>query len=304
MRRPKVRLESLIAFTAVAESRDLKVAADRLGLTASAVRKQIDGIERTLGVTLFEGKCDRLNMTPDGEVFMAEAQQSLEHALLAEEKVQARQSLREHRFAVGHSTYLPSWLIAAMYRIDPAGTPRARVEQVSGLSATVVDRVLEGSLQVGVAFISLERPGLLVRTLHEESVVVCLPSDHRLAVKASVHPGDLDGEDVIAVGRGPMPSFHEEIAEHMNDFGVELRVVADAFAPAEAIGFVGQRRGRCFLAASSVPSRAGITTKPLSTNVLKRRSGVFVRQDTRAPIMEKWVDALFEEVGALRRTRR
>lgn len=61
-------------------------AADQLGLTASAVIKRIDAVERTLGLRLFEGRRGSLEITADGEVFLTEAPRAVEHALLAEEK--------------------------------------------------------------------------------------------------------------------------------------------------------------------------------------------------------------------------
>ncbi len=39
MRRPKVKLDNLVAFLAVAEKRDINDAACEMGLSASAVRK-------------------------------------------------------------------------------------------------------------------------------------------------------------------------------------------------------------------------------------------------------------------------
>lgn len=42
MRRPRVKLDHLIAFLAVARHRNLDAAASELGLSVSGVRKQLD----------------------------------------------------------------------------------------------------------------------------------------------------------------------------------------------------------------------------------------------------------------------
>ena len=49
MRRPKVKLDHLVTVMAVAEKHDIEVAAREIGLTASAVRKQLDAVEGMLG---------------------------------------------------------------------------------------------------------------------------------------------------------------------------------------------------------------------------------------------------------------
>jgi DNA-binding transcriptional LysR family regulator len=46
MRRPKVKLNSLVAFLVVAEKRDINDAANEMGLSASTIRKQLDAIEK------------------------------------------------------------------------------------------------------------------------------------------------------------------------------------------------------------------------------------------------------------------
>jgi DNA-binding transcriptional LysR family regulator len=54
MRRPKVKLDNLIAFMTVAEKHNVDDAAEELGLSASGIRKQLDNIENTFGIRLFE----------------------------------------------------------------------------------------------------------------------------------------------------------------------------------------------------------------------------------------------------------
>jgi DNA-binding transcriptional LysR family regulator len=117
MRRPQVKLDNLIAVIEVAEKRDFERAAKELGLTASAVRKQVEALEVILGAALFDGKKGSLSLTNDGELFHADAVRSVEYALLAEEKVQARLALRNYQLFIGHSTYLPPQLISLVTRL-------------------------------------------------------------------------------------------------------------------------------------------------------------------------------------------
>jgi LysR family glycine cleavage system transcriptional activator len=74
MRRPKVKLDNLIAFMKVAAKRNVDDAAKELGLSASGVRKQLDIIENIFGIRLFEKIRDRLILTEDGDQFYEDAE--------------------------------------------------------------------------------------------------------------------------------------------------------------------------------------------------------------------------------------
>jgi hypothetical protein len=60
---------------------------------------------------------------------------------------------------------------------------------------------------------------------------------------------------------------------------------------------VEQKTGICLLPGTSITGQPWITVKPLSTNILTRRCGLFVREDNRSPLLQKLLDM------ALRRKR-
>lgn len=290
MLRPKIKLDNLIAFMTAAERHDIGDAAGELGLSASGVRKQLDHIENTFGIRLFESIRGNLILTEDGEQFYEDAKKAVEQALLAEEQVYARQAIRNHHLMIGHSTNLPPKVIAAVTRIHIEDTHRVHIEHRSGLTSTTVRGVIEGSLHAGFGILPLRVPELLVRTIYEEPLVACIPVGHKLAAKPIVSPQDFDGEPFIAVSREPWPERHQEIEDHCTDFGITLNLVADAYSAPEALAHVEQKTGICLLSVSSVAGRPGIVVKPLSTRVLIRRCGVFVREDSFSPLLQKLVE--------------
>lgn len=296
MRRPKVKLDHLITFMTVAEQHDIDDAADELGLSASGVRKQLDTIENTFGVRLVEKIGGKLLLTADGEEFYNDATKAVGQALLAEEQVYARQAIRNHYLMVGHSTNLPPRLIAAITQLHVEDGQPVHIEHRSGLTSTTVRKVIDGSLHAGFGILPIRIPELLVRTIYEEPLVACVPTGHRLALKTIVSPQDFDGEPFITVSREPWPERHQEIEDHCADFGVMLHVVADAYSAPEAVAHVEQKTGICLLPVSLVVGRPGIVVKPLSTHVLMRRCGVFIREDNRSPLLQKLVEASLRQV--------
>ena len=97
-----------------------------------------------------------------------------------------------------------------------------------------------------------------------------------------------------------MPSFHEEIETFYLGFGVHLKVVADAFAPPEALAYVEQKIGICLLAQSSAVSRPGIAIKPLSNRVLTRKSGYFLREDSDHELIREFSEQIWKKTAGLR----
>ena len=220
-----------------------------------------------------------------------------------EEQVYARRAIRNHHLAIGHSTNRPPRLIAAIMQVHIEDTQLVRIEHRSGLTSTTVRAAVDGSLHAGFGILPIRAQELLVRTIYEEPLVACIPSGHRLAVKVAVSPLDFDSEPIIAVSREPWPERHREIEDHFADFGVDLRVVANAYSAPEALAYVEQNAGICLLPGTSIVGRPGIMVRHLSTHVLMRRCGVFVRKDNRSPLLQKLLDMslLLIESGHLRR---
>jgi len=300
MRRPRVKLDNLITFMAVAVKHNIDGAADELGLSSSGVRKQLDTIENTFGIHLFETIRGSLILTEDGEQFHDDARKAVEQILRLETQLEARQAIKSHRLLIGHSTNLPPRLIAVITQLHVEDGQSVHIEHRSGLTSTTVRKVIDGSLHAGFGILPIRTPELLVRTIYEEPLVACLPTVHRLVLKPVVSPQDFDGEPFIAVSREPWPERHQEIEDHCADFGVTLHVVADAYSAPEAAAYVEQKAGICLLPISSVAGRSGIVVKPLSTRVLMRRCGVFVREDNHSPLLQKLVEASLRQAETTR----
>ncbi len=128
-------------------------------------------------------------------------------------------------------------------------------------------------------------------------MVVCMPKSHPLVVQPSIGPRDLNGVPMIAVSRESFPIQHMEIEEYFDDFGVRLNVVADAFGPPEALSMVEHDMGVSLLSASAAQGPS-VVAKPLSVKTLTRRSGFYVREDNRHPVVKEFVNLVLAKTTA------
>jgi LysR family transcriptional regulator, glycine cleavage system transcriptional activator len=74
---PRLPLNTLSAFRAVAELQNLRAAAEVLHLTHSAVSQQIRGLEEQLGFDLFERRGRRVVLNPAGQALLRSVQSAL-----------------------------------------------------------------------------------------------------------------------------------------------------------------------------------------------------------------------------------
>lgn len=89
-----LKLESLTAFVAIAETGSVVAAARRLGISKSVVSERLADLERGLGARFVQRTTRRLSLTQDGAAFYARARQILRDVdLAATEVAQRRGSL-------------------------------------------------------------------------------------------------------------------------------------------------------------------------------------------------------------------
>lgn len=296
MRYPRLDMEGLSAIVALAETGDFVKSGQLLSIGPSAVMKRLSKAEGELQIKLFQRTQAKLVLTEDGRVYVEEAQVAIEHAVLAEEKVRATISLRERHLRIGRSTHLPSRLLVTLARLTSEDIPGITVEQTSGLDHEIEIAVENGILHVGVGLLPVSRPHLSAFKLIEEPLMLCIPPGHPLTTKAEIHPEDLDRQPLVAVGRNELAALHEEIAEFYRGFGIELDVVADAYTVTEALCLVDQRIGVCFLSRSAASLNRGIISKPLSSRILTRKSGIFAREDNQHPLIRSFVSLITERI--------
>ncbi|MBS7541638.1 LysR family transcriptional regulator [Ancylobacter oerskovii] len=110
MRRSLPPLKAIVAFEAVARVGSVTAAADELGVTHSAVSKQLAALEAWLGAPLFESNRRHMTATPSGLRMAGAAGAALD--LLAS-SVEAFMPVREPRVleVIAPATFAMRWLI-------------------------------------------------------------------------------------------------------------------------------------------------------------------------------------------------
>jgi len=185
-------LELLRSFEAAARTLSFTQAAAELFLTQSAVSRQIQQLEASLGVLLFERRHRALALTEAGHVLQRAVVDSLERLRDATARVRSVRPLRQVAITTTPG-FASLWLIPRLVRFT-ADHPQVDVR----VSATLDVLDLEGSrLDFAVRFVPVSR-GIGAALFEEQLMPLCAP-----AVAAALHvPGDLLAQTLLTV-EGP-----------------------------------------------------------------------------------------------------
>lgn len=164
-------LETLLA---IADSGSFAAAAERVGVTQSAVSMQMKTLEEELGAALFDRarRPPVLNETADGLLSRVR-----ELVRLSEDiRAVAAGTAARGRLRLGIIPTAATGLVPAALARLAVRAPDLRIRVESGLSADLLRRVAQGALDAAVITETprLER-GLLLNVIHEEPLVVAAP---------------------------------------------------------------------------------------------------------------------------------
>src|SRR5262249_6893409 len=109
-----MNLNHLAVFHAVAQTGSMTRGAERLDISQPAVSKQVQELERVLGVHLFDRIGRRVHVSRAGEVLADYARRLFALAHEAEEAMADVRAVRRGRLVIGASTTIGSYLLPAV----------------------------------------------------------------------------------------------------------------------------------------------------------------------------------------------
>jgi LysR family transcriptional regulator, flagellar master operon regulator len=197
-------------FLAVAESGSFIEAARRLHVTQSTVSSRIKALEELVGKALLERSKAGAELTSAGQQFHKHALALVrvwEHARM---EVGLSEEHRDH-LAVGGQASLWNGFLLPWVGWMRANIPDIAVTAALGSSLTLMDRLIEGTLDLAVMYRPGVRPGLIIQHLFDEELVLAssaepvglqalsdyvfvnwgpeFKADHAMAFPDRVHPG-------------------------------------------------------------------------------------------------------------------
>ncbi len=234
-----MELKHLRAFVTLAEELHFGRAADRLGMAQPPLSLQIQALEASLGVRLFERSRRHVALTEAGRLFVPEARATLAQAEHARQTAQRAARGELGLLEIGFTGSAPfNFAMPAIISRFRRRWPDLRLSLREMSTTDQLRSLSEGGLDIGFVRPGQpsEAPGIDMRTVLDEPLFVVLPADHRLAGRAALDLAELAEQPFILHPRHIGTGLHDKVISLCTAAGFLPRVVLEAHQMSTIVG--------------------------------------------------------------------
>ncbi|HYE08393.1 MAG TPA: LysR family transcriptional regulator [Planctomycetota bacterium] len=175
---PLPATDQLLSALTVARLGSFTRAAQELELSQPALSRQVMGLERTLGVKLFDRVGRAVRLTAMGEELVQRAGPLLEELGRVTSNLSAASGANAGRVRLGASESVAVNSLPAILRPYLMANRRVNLRLVCRTSERLPEMVASGELDMAVCAVEYDPPGLSTRRLWDEELVLVLPVNH------------------------------------------------------------------------------------------------------------------------------
>jgi DNA-binding transcriptional LysR family regulator len=212
-------LSQLRCFVAAAEELHFGRAAQRLNMTQSPLSRQIQLLERILGVTLLERTSRRVTLTPAGKVFLIEARRIVrlsDSAALSARRVAQGET---GRIAIGFTAVSGYSLVPKIVAHAQASLPNIELELREMVTVDQIDALLTGLIDFALLRPPIDRHEFDTALVRSEPLLVALPPGDPRQGKSTFTVRDFDQQPLIMYARQGAGYFHDMLVRLFDEAG-------------------------------------------------------------------------------------
>ncbi|WP_347265886.1 LysR family transcriptional regulator [Paracoccus sp. (in: a-proteobacteria)] len=270
------------AFVAVAECGQFTRAAERLGLSQSAVSTLIGQLEENLGLRLFDRHTRLLRLTAAGSEALAVARQAVGDLDRLVENARDLNSFSRGRVGIAAGTLQAALMLPQLIRGfgERYGNIEVSMHDVS--ERVMLDMVKAGSVDLGLGTVPDRDSEVTGLELATDAFLVVMRPEHPMAQRGPLRWQDLQDQVLIGPQRGN--PIRERLQAELARVGLELtlhRAFQDVSLPLTIIGMVHAGLGMAIMTSSVKPlARAmGLVTVTPCEPVVTRKIALIQRAD-------------------------
>jgi DNA-binding transcriptional LysR family regulator len=214
-------LNSLAVFVLVAQERNFRVVADRMGVTRSAVSQTIRRLEESLGIALLQRTTRSVSLTEAGEHLLAQVEPAVADMRAAMEATEALRSRPRGQLRLAVSSIAERFLRGDFLARFMAAHPEIRLDiTVTDEEFDIVSEGYDAGVRLGDV---IEQDMIAVPVAGDErQLAVCSPA-YRDRFGVPAHPTELSAHRCI--GWRPSPKavpYRWEFADRGKEFKVDV----------------------------------------------------------------------------------
>lgn len=281
-------------FLAVAEEKHFGRAAKKLGMTQPPLTQQIQVLEQSLKVQLFDRSKRNVQLTPVGQAILPAVKKFAEQV--------DRLELAINEAVAGHTGLLTIGAIStAMLDVLPAF-----IKQMKVLMPDIIISVKEidsaeaipalSSGEIDLAFARLtggEGQDIETMPVSSDELVVALPDNHSLAGQKRICLRSLMDEEWVMFSRHLSPVYFDSITAACRGEGFSPRIIHEVRSVASQIAFVSCEQGIALVPTSLEHlSPANVITIPLEEDIKVITTAVAWSSVRKNALADKFLDLI------------
>jgi LysR family transcriptional regulator, transcription activator of glutamate synthase operon len=194
-----MEFRQLRSVVAVARRLSFTAAAEDLALAQPALSQQIAGLERELGVRLFERTNRRVTVTDAGRAFVSRAERILADLEAASQEMTAYAGGLRGRVVLGTYQSFAEYTLPKLLGRFHAEHPHIEVALREGMADELLASLRSGSIDVFIGHLTDASSafGLTHEPLYEDELVIAVAGRHPLAARTGVRLEELRDEPFV-----------------------------------------------------------------------------------------------------------
>jgi len=292
-----MELRHIRYFVAVAEELSFRRAAARLMIAQPPLSQQIQDLEMELGVQLFDRSHRQVRLTTAGQVFLTDAQNILNQAELASQRVQRAGRGELGRLTIGYTSLIYYPYFPDVLRSYHADFPDVEVvlrdmvalEQMQQLHTNTLD--ISFAAHAATTLNSQQRQELALESILREPLVAALPPNHRLASHVGAIPlAALADEPWIWFARSHDPLTYDYMMRLFEQTGFHPHVAQEVSQQQVFLGLVAAGLGVSLIPTSISRSIGnGVICRDIAPPTPMVEFNVIWRQDDSSPLVQRFL---------------
>jgi DNA-binding transcriptional LysR family regulator len=288
-----MELRQLRYFVTVAETLHFGRAAEALHLSQPALSKQIQALEESLEVQLFERTKQWVRLTIAGQKFLETAYRILHEV---EEGIQVtRQVAKGHvgHLRIGMTEATLFSLMPKVIRTYRSQYPQVDLTLVSGGTEANVEALRVHQIDAGFVYLPIREPSLATHSLYDETYVAALPKSHRLAKEKQISLSALAHEPLIFYPRSLAPVLYANFITYCEQAGFMPQIVQEAELAQTRLGLAAAGVGITFVLREMQNLNAkDVVYRPVVGELPSLRLAIAWRQHESSPVVHEFIKVL------------
>jgi DNA-binding transcriptional LysR family regulator len=221
-----MEIRQLRAFVAIAEAKTFTAGAKRVHVTQAAISMQIRQLEDEVGLPLFTRTPRRVLMTEAGDLLLERARKILREHDAALDEIAEIAGAEYGRLRIGSASamFTTNQLPKILQKLKDK-FPKAGISVSSGTSAALVQKIINGELDVAFVSLPVENSNIQTELLFSDEIVAIANPKHPLAKQKVISAAALAGEPLILGEHGG--NTRRQIDDFFLQVGVKPNVVME-----------------------------------------------------------------------------